>query len=169
MLLVLRQAVRLALHVAVHRLTERRQSKPAKDSASIVKRAKERFRNSESDHSDHQQKSALRSPTKSLTFPPLSDSAQKSARCTWESLGLVSFPQTWKKKSKPPWKAAMVPSAPAWSLRLSACCLWPARMFNLPRRKVRSYMNISATVIVGTQDKHLNGYRIASSNMFRNG
>ena len=82
MLLVLRQAVRLALHVAVHRLTERRQSKPAKDSASIVKRAKERFRNSESDHSDHQQKSALRSPTKSLSFPPLSDSAQKSARCT---------------------------------------------------------------------------------------
>ena len=35
-------------------------------------------------------------------------------------------------------------------LRLSACCLWPARMFYLPFRKVLSYMNTSATVIVGT-------------------
>ena len=40
----------------------------------------------------------------------------------------------------------MVPSAPAWSLRLSACCLWLARMFYLPFRKVLSYMNTSATV-----------------------
>ena len=62
---------------------------------------------------------------------------------------LLSHPQTWKKKSKPPWKAAMVPSAPAWSLRLSACCLWTARMFYLPFRKVLSYMNTSATVTVG--------------------
>ena len=77
--------------------------------------------------------------------------------------------QTWKKKSKPPWKAAMIPSAPAWSLRLSACCQWPARMFYLPFRKVLSYMNTSATVIVGTWGEHLNDYRIASSNMFRNG
>ena len=30
-----------------------------------------------------------------------------------------------KKKSKPPWKAAVVPSAPAWSLHQSTCCLWP--------------------------------------------
>ena len=55
-----------------------------------------------------------------------------------------------EKEVKPPWKVAMVPSAPAWSLRLSACCLWPARMFYLPLRKVLSYMNTSATVIVGT-------------------
>ena len=55
-----------------------------------------------------------------------------------------------EKKSKPLWKAAMVPSASAWSLRLSACCLWQARMFYLPFRKVLSYMNTSATVIVGT-------------------
>ena len=32
----------------------------------------------------------------------------------------------------------------AWSLRLSACCLWPARMFYLPFRKALSYMNTSA-------------------------
>ena len=43
------------------------------------------------------------------------------------------------------------------------------RMFYLPLRKVLSYLNISATVIVGTWGEHLNGYRIASSNMFRNG
>ena len=47
-------------------------------------------------------------------------------------------------------KAAMVPSAPAWFLHRSACCLWPARMFYLPFRKVKSYMNTSATVMVGT-------------------
>ena len=52
------------------------------------------------------------------------------------------------KKSKPPRKAAMIPSAPAWSLRQSACCLWPAKMFYLPFKKVLSYMNTSATVIV---------------------
>ena len=52
---------------------------------------------------------------------------------------MVSAPQTWKKKSKPTWKAAMVPSAPAWSSRLSACCLWPARMTYLPFRKVVIY------------------------------
>ena len=52
--------------------------------------------------------STLKSPRKSLSFPPLSDSAQKSARCTRGSLRLVSPPQFWKKKSKPPWKAAMV-------------------------------------------------------------
>ena len=62
----------------------------------------------------------------------------------------VSHPQASKKKSKPPWKAATVPSAPAWSLRQSVCCLWPAKMFYQPLRKVLSYMNISATVIVGT-------------------
>ena len=73
-----------------------------------------------------------------------------------------------EKKSKPPWKAAMVPSAPAWSLRQSACCLWLARMFYLPLRKALSYMNISATVIVGTQGEHLKGYKTASSNMFCN-
>ena len=61
----------------------------------------------------------------------------------------LSHRQTWKKKSKSPWKAAMVPSAPAWSLRQSAYCLWPARMFYRPLRKVLSYMNISVTVIVG--------------------
>ena len=42
-----------------------------------------------------------------------------------------SHRQTWKKNSKSPWKAAMAPSAPAWSLRQSACSLWPARMFVL--------------------------------------
>ena len=45
-------------------------------------------------------------------------------------------PQTWKMKSKPPWKAAMVPSTPAWSSLQSACYLWPARMFYLRLRKV---------------------------------
>ena len=65
--------------------------------------------------------STLKSPRKSLSFLPLSDSAQKSAWCTSGFLELVSPPQTWKKKSKPSWKAAMVPSAPAWSLRQSAC------------------------------------------------
>ena len=39
-------------------------------------------------------------------------------------------------------KAAMIPSASAWSLRQSAFCLWPARMFYLPLRKVLSYMNV---------------------------
>ena len=73
-----------------------------------------------------------------------------------------------EKKSTPPWKAAMVPSAPAWSLRQSACYQCPARMFYLPLRKVLSYINISATVIVGTWGEHLNDYTIASSNMFRN-
>ena len=38
--------------------------------------------------------SMLRSPRKSLSFPPLSDAAPKSARCTSGSLGLVSLPQT---------------------------------------------------------------------------
>ena len=51
----------------------------------------------------------------------------------------------------------------------SACCLLPARMFYLALKKVQSYMNISTTVIVGTLGEHLNDYRIASSNMFRNG
>ena len=55
----------------------------------------------------------------------------------------------------------MVASALAWSLRLSACCLWPARMFYLPFRKVLSYRNTSATVIVGTWGEHLNDYVIS--------
>ena len=63
----------------------------------------------------------------------------------------ISEPSTnLKKKSKPPWKAAMVPSALAWSLRQRACCKYLTRMFYLPLRKVLSYMNTSATVIVGT-------------------
>ena len=36
-------------------------------------------------------------------------------------------------------------------------------------QKVLPYMNVSATVMVGTQSKHLNDYRIVSSNMFCNG
>ena len=32
----------------------------------------------------------------------------------------------------------------------STCCQWPTRKFYLPLRKLLSYMNISATVIVGT-------------------
>ena len=40
-----------------------------------------------------------------------------------------------EKEIKPPWKSAMVPSAPAWSLLQNACYLWPARMFYLPFRK----------------------------------
>ena len=51
----------------------------------------------------------------------------------------------------------------------SACFLWPARLFHLLLRKVLSYMNINATVTVGTYGEHLNDYRIAISNMFRNG
>ena len=56
----------------------------------------------------------------------------------------------WKKKSKQPWKATIVTLAPAWSLRLSAFCLWQARIFYLPLRIGKPYMNISANVIVGT-------------------
>ena len=59
-------------------------------------------------------------------------------------------PPTCKKKSKAPWKAALVLSTPAWSLRQSACCLWLARMFCLPFKKVLSSLNTSSTVIVGT-------------------
>ena len=36
-------------------------------------------------------------------------------------------------------------------------------------QKSLSYMNISVTLIVGAWGKHLNGFRIASSNMFHNG
>ena len=62
-----------------------RQSRQANDSGSIVKRAKERLRNSEMLKKAQQEAKQERH-----TSPPL----------------------TWKKKSKPPWKAAMVPSAP---------------------------------------------------------
>ena len=48
----------------------------------------------------------------------------------------IGKPSTNLEKVKPPWKAAMIPSTPAWSLRQNACCLWPARMFYLPLRKV---------------------------------
>ena len=46
--------------------------------------------------------STLRSPKKSLSSPPLSNSAQKSARCTCGSLRSASPLQTWKRKLKPP-------------------------------------------------------------------
>ena len=60
-------------------------------------------------------------------------------------LGLVSPPQTWKKKSKPPWKAAMVPLAPAWSYVNAHAACGPQGCSTC-----YSYMNINATVIVGT-------------------
>ena len=70
-------------------------------------------------------------------------------------------------------KTAVESCYDSFSIRLvftsSSCCLWVARMFYLPLRKVLSYTNISTTVIVNALGEHLNDYKIASSNMFRNG
>ena len=67
---------------------------------------------------------------KRISFTPVRD------------LALESFKQ--------PWKAAMVPSAPAWSLRQSVCFQELARFFYLPLRKVLFYVNANASAIVGT-------------------
>ena len=82
-----------------------------------------------------------------------------------------SPPQTWKKKSKQPWKAAPVPSALAWSLRQSVCCQRSSQGFLLTTQKIFVIYcaNTSATVIIGRWGEHLNDHRITSSNMFPNG